>query len=134
MVPFNYNELIMRPYKSPQEAFQGFNFLNNVKSSDKSIEVKRVLYTPLEMIFARKWAEENKRCRYINYGYGILQDLFMEKKGRSIWATPVKIITKRERMIVATVVQWLGSNCGFSFLSEVLREYGYEIRKINEDE
>ena len=50
----------MRPYKSPREAFKGFNFLHNVKSSDKSMEVKRVLYNPLEMLFARKWAEENR--------------------------------------------------------------------------
>lgn len=124
----------MRPYKSPQEAFQGFDFLNNVESPDKSIEVKRVLHNPLEMLFARKWADENRRRRSINYGYGIFQDLFMERKGWHNWASPVKIISKRERMIVATVVQWFGTNCGFSFLSEVLREYGYEIRKINEDE
>jgi len=124
----------MRPYKSPREAFKGFNFLHNVKSSDKSMEVKRVLYNPLEMLFARKWAEENRRCKYMNYGYGILQDLFMERKGLHSFASPVKIISNRERMIVATVIQWLGTNCGFSFLSEVLREYGYEIRKIKEDE
>ena len=41
-------------------------------------------------------------------------------------------ITFRERFIVATIIQWLGSNCGICFLKESLRDAGYEIVKIKE--
>ena len=36
-------------------------------------------------------------------------------------------INERDRMIVATVIQWLGSNVGFSFLHETLKDFGYII-------
>jgi hypothetical protein len=41
-------------------------------------------------------------------------------------------ITARERFIVATVIQWLGSNVGFCFLREVLKSCGYDIVKHKE--
>jgi hypothetical protein len=31
-------------------------------------------------------------------------------------------LTQRDAMVAATVVQWLGTNCGQSFLHEVRRE------------
>lgn len=35
--------------------------------------------------------------------------------------------TQRDAMVAATVVQWLGSQVGFSFLNEALASVGYEI-------
>lgn len=35
-----------------------------------------------------------------------------------------EIITQRDARVAATVIQWLGTNCGFAFLSQVLREHG----------
>lgn len=40
------------------------------------------------------------------------------------------VIDARDAEIVATVIQWLGSNCGMAFLSEALRECGYQIKEI----
>ncbi|HXJ61825.1 MAG TPA: hypothetical protein VNU68_34730, partial [Verrucomicrobiae bacterium] len=55
-----------------------------------------------------------------------LQDLFMERDTFN-WASCVHQITDNERYVAATVVQWLGTNCGFAFLMEALRKAGYRI-------
>ena len=38
-------------------------------------------------------------------------------------------ITLRDRFVIATIIQWLGSNCGMCFLKESLGKAGYEIVK-----
>ena len=38
--------------------------------------------------------------------------------------------TKREAEVAATVIQWLGTNVGFVFLEEVLKEAGYAVQKV----
>jgi hypothetical protein len=35
----------------------------------------------------------------------------------------------RDRVLAATLMQWLGSNCGMSFLREALQRVGYSIRQ-----
>lgn len=85
----------------------------------------------LENAFSEKWAKENKPDRALNYGGGILQDLFYrpEAAGFKLF-TPKRAleITNRDRMVAATVVQWLGSNVGFCFLEECLKKAGYSIK------
>lgn len=39
----------------------------------------------------------------------------------------IQEINNRDRMIVATVIQWLGSNCGMCFLGEALERFGARI-------
>ena len=41
-------------------------------------------------------------------------------------------VTKREAQVAATIIQSLGTNVGFAFLEEALREAGYVVRKIND--
>ncbi len=43
---------------------------------------------------------------------------------------PIFHITKNDRVIVATVIQWLGTNIGFNFLERTLKKCGYKIVKI----
>jgi hypothetical protein len=38
-------------------------------------------------------------------------------------------ITNRDRFVAATVIQWLGSNCGMAFMKEALGKCGFEIVK-----
>ena len=40
-------------------------------------------------------------------------------------------ITKRDACIVATVIQWLGSNVGFDFLRTCLEKCGYRLDRID---
>lgn len=90
----------------------------------------------IENAFSFKWAKENKKNFGINNGHGILQDLFFERNKNpfSMFTLPCRlIITNRDRLIVATVIQWLGTNCGFCFLREVLSMAGYDIIKKQND-
>lgn len=41
-------------------------------------------------------------------------------------------ITSRERLVCATIIQWLGSNTGNSFLIKVLDKEGFKIVKKDE--
>lgn len=44
------------------------------------------------------------------------------------------VVTQRDATVVATVIQWLGTNCGWGFLCETLRKHGqYEIRDLQSE-
>jgi hypothetical protein len=81
----------------------------------------------LEKALADLWAEENKPRGYLNYGQGILQDLFF--KPRDIWGCGVceHEVTKSERYVAATVVQWLGTSCGRAFLEDAFKRAGWKL-------
>lgn len=87
---------------------------------------------PREKAFRDRWLKENEPIAYINHGQGILQDLFIEAE------TPLSMFSKRyveyiqprDRYIVATIIQWLGSNIGWCFLEETLKDCGYKIVRI----
>jgi len=93
-----------------------------------------------EKIFYKQWKKENKQLRWLNFGQGILQDLFaitgnnpfnFMRGGLIGWKL---IINRRDRYIVATVMQWLGTNCGWCWLEETLRKCGYRLEKIEREE
>jgi len=95
---------------------------------------RRIKNNPREKAFAEEWEKECKRDACIGYGLGLLQDLFMHVP-RQYWgssrfhAKPLMIINQRDALIVATVIQWLGSNVGMSFLHNALKKCGYRIEK-----
>ncbi len=95
----------------------------------------RLGYDPkdIENAFSSHWRKENKKRPGTNSGHGILQDLFIEKKGNPFSLFQESFcyvkISKKERLIVATIIQWLGTNCGFCFLQEALSKAGYKIVK-----
>jgi len=96
-------------------------------------------YVNPERAFAEKWEAECKAHPGLNFGMGTVQDLMVRQstkhRGRgwqwdilgggfkkvAFWLTP------RERVIVATVVQWLGTQCGMGFLRGALGRCGFEI-------
>lgn len=85
---------------------------------------------PREKAFAELWEKENIPASFINYGYGILQDLFIANRDGTFhhFGQYAKtVINKRDRYIVATVIQWLGSNVGMSFIKEALNSCGYDV-------
>lgn len=59
---------------------------------------------PREVAFAVKWAEENKH------------------PGQNILAHLIPGYTDRDARVAATIVQWLGSNVGMSFLKEAMKQ------------
>jgi hypothetical protein len=93
---------------------------------------RRIKTNPDEKIFLQEWQKENKLRPGIDFGYGLLQDLFMIENRDEIGLTNTiqhLYIEPRDRYIVATVIQWLGTNCGRAFLEKCIEKCGYEIIK-----
>ncbi len=85
-----------------------------------------------ERIFGEHWRRENDERR----GDGILQKLMVrpDKPGKESFSRRlgfggprVFIIGRIEAKIAASVVEWLGTNVGFGFLTGVLRECGFDL-------
>lgn len=77
-----------------------------------------------EMVLSNLWKEENAAHPAINHGLGVLEGILQEHK------KPFDEISQRDAYIAATVVQWLGTNCGSAFL----RKYESEIAKLKKQE
>lgn len=77
-----------------------------------------------EKALADAWEESNKNR-------GILQGLFIS--GGLQFDEKLELKIKfRDRMVAATVIQWLGSNVGFCFLETVLKKIGYKLVKTTD--
>lgn len=92
------------------------------------INTKRLQHNPREQAFHDQWLQENAPVAGVNCGHGILQDLFIETGDlMGFNRKVVEEINNRDRQIVATVIQWLGSNCGMAFLNEALSRFDASI-------
>lgn len=99
--------------------------------ANRGYKFERTKYNQREKAFYLEWLKENKPAQGINFGQGILQDLFIEQSTDfPLTRKYVEIITNRDRYIAATVIQWLGTNCGMSFLSEALKRFGARIEEV----
>lgn len=92
------------------------------ESYNEGLYPERMEFNPREKIFSDEWKKENKILSHVNQGQGTLQNLMFDKNNN-----PAFYITENDRVIVATVIQWLGSNMGFDFLEKVLKKCGYKI-------
>lgn len=99
----------------------------------RSLDFRRRATNVREEMFGRLWEHENKKRRGISYGHGILQDLMFSRIGMKDfdWPECRQIIRNREAAIVATVVQWLGTNVGWCFLERALAMCGKRIVDID---
>lgn len=99
--------------------------------ANKGYKWERIKSNPRERAFYEQWLKENEPRPGINFGQGILQDLFLVRGEDSPltrkWITE---ITNRDRMIAATVIQWLGSNVGMAFLQDALKRFGARIEEV----
>lgn len=70
----------------------------------------------LERVLAFRWMEENQQewCTLDRLVYS-------PEEGSPRGAT------QRDARVAATVVQWLGTACGYSFLERCLKEAGFKI-------
>lgn len=95
----------------------------NLGLKDRGDFYERTEHNSLEKAFAEHWQRENKTRTCAYHGVGLLQALFDTPGHRHQ-------VSESERFVAATVVQWLGTNCGFGFLCEVLRKDGMRIVDI----
>lgn len=83
-------------------------------------------WTNMERVFLRHWREENKRKPGLNGGNGLLELLLSEVPNSG-----GVDICQRDATVAATVIQWLGTNCGQGFLHGVRKEYEEIDKKRN---
>lgn len=97
-----------------------------------SIDARRRQFSVREEGLSRLWEYENVPRRWLNHGYGILQNLMFEGRGPGVLDTRRcrHVIRNREAAIVATVIQWLGTSVGFCFLERALKMFGKKIVDI----
>lgn len=78
-----------------------------------------------ERIFADHWRKQNENVTsFLNGGYGVLDHLLCaDDRGRIL-----SDITQEQATSAATVIQWLGTNCGWCFLEECITQCGYKLR------
>lgn len=96
-----------------------------------SLWARRNEFDELEKAFSERWAAANDRSwpRLNDTLQKILtrpnkpRDGFWYGEGhkRAFW------VCQRDATIAATVIQWLGTNCGFAFLRQCLEDAGYQI-------
>lgn len=82
----------------------------NPSHPDRGYLYERTEHDPLEKALADHW-------EMLDLGNG--QHGLTNIVGRKV--------TKPERYVAASVVQWLGTNCGFSFLAGAFAKCGYAI-------
>lgn len=103
-------------------------------SKNRGYRYERIKFDERENAFAKHWQDENdrKKVHAFNHGLGILQDLLIDVPEIHHRPMLVTKITPRDRFIVATIIQWLGSGVGWCFLGECLKMCGYKIVRIEE--
>lgn len=74
----------------------------------------RFSVNPIEKIFSDLWAEENERWIKNGLRGSVLQYILSEDGGKTVPET-----SDRDEMIAASVIQWLATPIGKSFLAEL---------------
>ena len=69
---------------------------------------------PREVVFAEMWKRENSRRRMSLLAW-ILKDWVKDPCGRD-----ANEVSQHDATVAATVIQWLGTNVGASFLTDVI--------------
>lgn len=80
-----------------------------------------------ERAFADLWEREQEPK---HSGRSLLEALLSHQHGGQFFE--VLGLTNRDAMVAATVIQWLGTNCGFDFLSRALAEAGERVVRKDE--
>lgn len=94
-------------------------------------------HNPEERALAEAWERENTGDRWS--GGGILESLLasasvrisMETRAGLLALAEDRRVTARDALVAATVVQWLGTSCGFAFLQQALLAGGWRIEKAD---
>lgn len=80
-------------------------------------------HAKLEAVFAKAWKITNHPPSFLNGGYGTLQWLLCSDGASS----PTRAVTQEEATVAATVIQWLGTPCGFDWLMQTVKSGGYHV-------
>lgn len=70
-----------------------------------------------ERIYADRWVKENERRAAINSGFTALEHILLPDGQR----VPDRV-SQRDAVVAASVIQWLGTNCGHCFVMQCEKE------------
>lgn len=94
----------------------------------RSLNPERLSFAP-EEIYLRQWVKQQERTPGLNGGWGLLEILlsptrvprsqFPGDSHRPFYVPPV---SQRDAEVAATVIQWLGTNCGRCFMEQCEKE------------
>jgi hypothetical protein len=98
----------------PKPKYKG-NWLDRLKAEQGN---------PREVAFADEWIEQNRSftnaaCETATLG------VLLSSSRDGYWTE----CSERDEMVAATIIQWLGSNVGFSFMEQALGRCGLKIVK-----
>lgn len=81
---------------------------------------KKIETCPYERAFAETWEKWNVPSVGINHGFTTLELVVLKETGR-VLGMPIleDELTQRDCYVAASVIQWLGTAIGESFLNEV---------------
>lgn len=80
----------------------------------------------LEKSLLELWQRENENRVGVNFGNGLLQGLFCKRDDNGSMEE-LHTVTNSERMVAASVVQWLGTNVGRCFLEQAFNAAGWTL-------
>jgi hypothetical protein len=95
-----------------------------------SLDRRRLEYErgDLEKAFADLWEKQNDP---VGRDFGTLEHLMIRFDGELVIRGRMPFtITQRDAVIVATIIQWLGTNCGFAFVVHALEKCNYRVVEV----
>lgn len=78
-----------------------------------------------ERVYAEAWKKKNIRHCWLNSGFTALE-LILAPEGKVYNVQPV---SDRDAEVAASIIQWLGTNCGFHFILDCEAK----IKKLKND-
>lgn len=93
-----------------------------------------------EQAFVDTWAKENSYHDLLALLYSVPANRGDDGAERvydpmylEAWAKfPLGDVTERDRIVVATIIQWFGSNCGFDFIRQAVEKCGYTLERCRD--
>lgn len=112
---------------STQEYIDEINKKLEERNQGVGFERTKGYYGSREFAFQEMWAKLNRRQTF-NGGYTYLQLLMSPELSKSVGLLhsvnipPEQIVNERDYKVAATVIQWLGTNIGYSYLKDVIQK------------
>ncbi|MEK6281900.1 MAG: hypothetical protein AABN95_16220 [Acidobacteriota bacterium] len=92
-----------------------------------------------ERVFADEWIKENERVPAVNFGLTALELILNTRQPYPTEEAPghdyqadIDHPTQRDAMVAASIIQWLGTNCGKCFLDRAERRIKQENNRERE--
>ena len=94
-----------------------------LEASVEGSNPERQRFSAVEATYAEEWKKQNKRSPGVNGGHTLLEHICSEE------ITAPAPVSVRDSFVAASVIQWLGTNCGLCFI-KTCEERARELKGI----